>query len=107
MSSNILVINHGKGSEEDFFELSVERGPIRVDFYLNFTKKDFYALFYKNGFLYHPKDNLFHAKMWETLKEHIKINLRDADFIYFIGILHKHKLMGILNEIEQKIPSLL
>ncbi len=79
---------------------------IEVEFYFQLNENRYYALFWKDGYLYCPKGEIFSAKTWVTLRDNIEIEMRNADFVYFIGIFNRHRVKNVLDKAETKILEL-
>ena len=86
--------------------LSRSVGKLDIEFLFNLANNQYCAMFWKNGELFAPEGNVFEAKTWKGLRDRIEFKMRDADFVYFVGIFNRHKIAKVLDCAENELKNL-
>jgi hypothetical protein len=79
-----------------------------IDIYITFNTLTgiYIAYFQKENQIFSPKENPFEAKTWEPLSERIQTEMRNQEFIDFIGVTNRKIVLSAFQSHSSPIFSL-
>jgi len=102
--SSQIVVNEPNASVILNFTHSV--GKLEVEFFFDLYNNKFCAMFWKDGSLFTSQGDVFEARTWKGLRDKIEFKMRDADFVYFVGVLNRHKIAKVLDKAEKELKAI-